>query len=136
MVQAKCTVNRTATILHKLTLEIDYNNPKSFELKQLHLLNIVNHFVSGRRSLQRLAKCIDQFTRNWSSGKFAITEKEQTLMYYLLFMRAAELRESVRVMRLRRLPYSLADYARSQQLFLLSVSSLHLIAVFPHRSSG
>ena len=99
MLQTKCTANRTATILHKLTVEMDYNNPKSFELKQLHLLNIVNHYVSGRRSLQRLAKCIDQFTRNWSSGNFAITEKEQTLMYYLLFMRAAELKKDDEVLR-------------------------------------
>lgn len=99
MLQAKCTANRTATILHKLTIELDYINPKSFELKQLHLLNIVNHYLSGRRSLRRLAKCIDQFTQNWSSGNFAITEKEQTLMYYLLFMRATELKKDAEVLR-------------------------------------
>ena len=99
MLQAKCTANRTATILHKLTLELDYENPKSFDLKQLHLLNIVTHYLSGRRSLQRLAKCIDQFTRNWSTGNFAITEKEQTLMHYLLFMRATELKKDTEVLR-------------------------------------
>jgi hypothetical protein len=99
MLQAKCTANRSATIVHKLTVELDYYNPKSFELKQLHLLNIVNHYLSGRRSLQRLAKCIDQFTRNWSSGNFAITEKEQTLLYYLLFMRAAELKKEDELLR-------------------------------------
>ena len=86
------THNRIASIIHKLVQELDYENPKSFELKQLHLLNIVNHYVSGRRSLIRLKKCVDRFVANWSHGNFEITEMEQTLLAYLLFMRATVLK--------------------------------------------
>ena len=86
-----CTKNRIAVIIHKHVEQLDYESKKSFELKQLHLLNIINHFVSGRRSLKRLHKCIEQFTAQFAFGQYAITSKEQTLFYYLLFMRAITL---------------------------------------------
>lgn len=92
LLEAAFTRNRIASILHKHVQELDYDNPKSFELKQLHLLNIVNHYLSGRRSLVKLKKCIDRFEQSWSRGNFEITEMEQTLLTYLLFMRATVLK--------------------------------------------
>ena len=86
-----CTKNRIAMIIHQHVQQLDYENKKSFELKQLHILNIINHYVSGRRSLKRLHKCIEQFTSHFAFGRYAITDKEQTLFYYLLFMRAITL---------------------------------------------
>lgn len=80
--------NRTALIIHQHILNMDYENKKSFELKQIHLFNIIHHFISGKRSLKRLSKCIGYFKQQFASGVLAITEKEQTLFDYLLFMRA------------------------------------------------
>lgn len=87
-----CTKNRIASIIYKHVMEMDYENPKSFELKQLHLLNIINHYSSGRRYINKLKKCIEQFTASWSHGDFALTEKERTLLAFISFMRATLLR--------------------------------------------
>ena len=86
-----CTKNRIAVIIHQHVEQLDYENKKSFELKQLHIFNIINHYVSGRRSLKRLQKCIEQFKTHFAFGQYRVTEKEQTLFYYLLFMRAINL---------------------------------------------
>ncbi len=86
-----CTKNRIAMIIHQHVLQLDYESKKSFELKQLHIFNIINHYVSGRRSLKRLHKCIEQFTSHFAFGQYSVTDKEQTLFYYLLFMRAITL---------------------------------------------
>lgn len=82
------TVNRTATILHKLIQQLDYENPQSFQLKQLHLLNVRNHFTSGRRHLLKLKKCIQQVEASWGTGKWALNEKERTLLSYILLQEA------------------------------------------------
>ena len=82
------TVNRVATIVHKLVQKIDYENPKSDELKQLHILNISTHFTSGRRHMLKLRKCIATLQQNWLAGPFALNNKEQTLLGYMLFQEA------------------------------------------------
>ena len=82
------TVNRMATIIHQLVQQIDYENPRSFQLKQLHLLNVMTHFTSGRRHFLKLKKCIDQVKKAWSTGQFALTEKEITLLSYMLLNEA------------------------------------------------
>lgn len=82
------TVNRVATIVHKLIQKIDFENPKSDELKQLHLLNVRTHFTSGRRHMLKLRKCIYALQRNWSTGEFALNNKEYTLLGYMLFQEA------------------------------------------------
>ncbi|MBD8038579.1 Fe-S-cluster redox enzyme [Solibacillus sp. A46] len=82
------TVNRVATIVHKLIQKIDFENPKSDELKQLHLLNVRTHFTSGRRHMLKLRKCIYALQRSWSTGEFALNNKEYTLLGYMLFQEA------------------------------------------------
>lgn len=82
------TVNRVATIVHKLVQKIDFENPKSDELKQLHLLNVRTHFTSGRRHMLKLRKCIHTLQQNWSTGQFALNNKEYTLLGYMLFQEA------------------------------------------------
>lgn len=82
------TVNRTASIIHKLVQQIDDGNPRSLALKQLHLLNARTHFTSGRRHFLKLRKCIDALQANWSSGRLALNEKEKTLLSYMLFQQA------------------------------------------------
>jgi flagellin-specific chaperone FliS len=86
--QQYLTLNRVATIIHKLTQQLDYENPKSFALKQLHLFNVRTHFTSGRRHLLKLRKCITTLQQNWLSGPFALNEKENTLLAYMLFQEA------------------------------------------------
>ncbi|MGE7021817.1 Fe-S-cluster redox enzyme [Solibacillus cecembensis] len=86
--QHHVTMNRTASIIHKLVQQIDGANPRSIELKQLHLLNARTHFTSGRRHFLRLRKCIDALQANWSSGSLALNEKEKTLLSYMLFQEA------------------------------------------------
>lgn len=82
------TTNRVATILHKLIQHIDYENPRSFALKQLHLLNVCNHFTSGRRHMLKLRKCIQTLQKGWATGQFALNDKEYTLLAYMLFQEA------------------------------------------------
>ena len=80
--------NRVATMIHKMVQQLDFENPKSYVLKQLHLLNIEIHFSSGRRHLKKLRKCIAQVQAEWEEGPFALNEKEQTLLSYMLFQEA------------------------------------------------
>ena len=82
------TTNRVATILHKLIQHIDYENPRSFALKQLHLQNVCTHFTSGRRHMLKLRKCIQTLKQGWATGPFALNDKEQTLLAYMLFQEA------------------------------------------------
>lgn len=88
LLQHHLSVNRIATIIHKLTQHIDYENPKSYDLKQLHLFNICLHYTSGRRHFKKLRKCVLQVQRDWSQGVFALNNQEQTLLAYMLFQEA------------------------------------------------
>lgn len=88
MLQQHLSKNRVATIIHKLVQYADYENPKSYVLKQLHLFNIGVHFSSGRRHLKKLRKCITQVQKEWTKGAFALNDKEQTLLSYMLFQEA------------------------------------------------
>ncbi|MER2039237.1 MAG: Fe-S-cluster redox enzyme [Solibacillus sp.] len=86
--QQQLTMNRVATIIHKLIQQLDYENPKSFALKQLHLFNVRSHFTSGRRHFLKLRKCISTLQQNWATGPFALNDKENTLLAYMLFQEA------------------------------------------------
>ncbi|MEK4384367.1 Fe-S-cluster redox enzyme [Solibacillus sp. FSL W7-1464] len=88
LLAGQLTANRIATIIHKLVQKIDFENPKSDEVKQLHLLNVRTHFTSGRRHMLKLRKCVQALLENWSTGKFALNTKEQTLLGYMLFQEA------------------------------------------------
>lgn len=83
--QKHVTMNRTATIIHKLVQKIDYENPRSYALKQLHLFNVCTHLTSGRKHLLKLQKCITVVHQKWATGLFALNDKENTLLAYILF---------------------------------------------------
>lgn len=93
LLAGQLTANRIATIIHKLVQKIDDENPKSDEIKQLHLLNVRTHFTSGRRHMLKLRKCIQALLENWSTGTFALNTKEQTLLGYMLFQEAVYKRD-------------------------------------------
>lgn len=80
--------NSATTILHKLIQKLNAENPPSFLLKQLNVLNVCMHFTSGRRHLRKLRKCIAHVEEQWRAGEWALTEKERTLFSYMLLREA------------------------------------------------
>ena len=88
LLQPHFSRNRVTTIIHKVVQQVDLENPKSYVLKQLHLFNVGLHFSSGRRHLKKLRKCIAHVQAEWNEGPFALNEKEQTLLSYMLFREA------------------------------------------------
>lgn len=73
MLQPQFSKNRVATMIHKLVQRIDYENPKSYALKQLHLFNICSHFTSGRRHFRKLRKCVANVQSEWNQGALRST---------------------------------------------------------------
>lgn len=87
--QQLVTKNRATTILHQLINRLEHQNGRSLVLKQLHLMDVIAHFTSGRRHFLKLKKRIVQINEMWSEGKWALTEKEKTLLAYILLYEAA-----------------------------------------------
>ena len=84
------TKNQRVTIMNKFIRKIDYKNPRSFLLKEFHLLNITLHFTGGKRHYQRLPNLISEVMKTWGKGEWALTEKEQTLLSYILAVDGAK----------------------------------------------
>lgn len=84
------TLNQSVVVTNQLIHVIDYENPRSFQLKELHLFNIITHFNGGKRHHRKLNKLISEVFDSWEKGKWALTEKEQTLLTYILAIDAAE----------------------------------------------
>ncbi len=99
MLQPQFSKNRVATMIHKLVQHIDYENPKSYALKQLHLFNICSHFSSGRRHFKKLRKCVANVQSEWNQGGFALNDKEQTLLSYMLFQEAIVRNDNATIMK-------------------------------------
>lgn len=95
--QQLVTKNRAATILHQLIHRLEQNNGRSLQLKQLHLMDVVSHFTSGRRHFIKLKKRIAQVYEMWGEGKWALTEKEKTLLTYMLLNEAASRKDTDQV---------------------------------------
>lgn len=96
-IQQLVTKNRAATILHQLINRLEQNNGRSLQLKQLHLMDVVSHFTSGRRHFMKLKKRIAQINARWGEGKWALTDKEKTLLAYLLLSEAASRKDTDQV---------------------------------------
>lgn len=99
LLQVQFTKNRVATMIHQLVQHIDYENPKSYALKQLHLLNICSHYSSGRRHFKKLRKCVANVQAEWNQGVFALNDKEQTLLSYILFQEAIDRHDNATIMK-------------------------------------
>lgn len=84
------TPNKVMIMFNELFREIDYQNPRSYFLKELHLINITLHFTSGKRHAQKVKKLVSEVNQKWGTGKWALTEKEQTLLNYILALDAAQ----------------------------------------------
>lgn len=90
LIRTFLTENQTVSTMNKLIQRIDYKNPRSYLLKEFHLLNITLHFTGGKRHYQRLHKLIKEVIRTWRDGEWALTEKEQTLLSYILAVDGAK----------------------------------------------
>ena len=99
LLQPHFSKNRVTTIIHKVVQQLDFENPKSYPLKQLHLFNIELHFSSGRRHLKKLRKHIAHMQAEWKEGVFALNEKEQTLLSYMLFREAITRHDNAAIIR-------------------------------------
>lgn len=78
------TVNKTVSMLDSLVKEIAFNNPRSFQLKELQLYNVITHYNGGKRHRQKLSKIVEEMYSTWGDGNWALTEKEQTILKFLL----------------------------------------------------
>lgn len=90
LIRTFLTENQMVSTMNKLIQRIDYKNPRSYVLKKFHLLNLTLHFNGGKRHYQRLHKLISEVMRTWKTGDWALTEKEQTLLSYILALDGAK----------------------------------------------
>ncbi|MFO7315902.1 MAG: hypothetical protein C0P75_002555 [Bacilli bacterium] len=89
-IQSFMTQNQLITTMNHFIQKIDYKNPRSHLLKEFHLLNISLHFMGGKRHYKKINKLIAEVIRTWEAGEWALTEKEQTLLSYILAIDGAK----------------------------------------------
>ncbi|CAM5211914.1 putative protein OS=Ureibacillus acetophenoni OX=614649 GN=SAMN05877842_11286 PE=4 SV=1 [Ureibacillus acetophenoni] len=78
------STNKTISLIHELITELEYSNPRSFQLKELQLINVTSHYNGGKRHRQKLSKIIQNVYDSWGDGRWALTEKEETVLTYML----------------------------------------------------
>ena len=54
LIQSFQTKNQVVTTMNKFIQKIDYKNPRSYLLKEFHLLNISLHFMGGKRHYKKI----------------------------------------------------------------------------------
>lgn len=84
LIQLFMTPSQAVTTMNQLIQMIDYKNPRSYLLKEFHLLNISLHFMGGKRHYKKINRLISEVIQTWKAGKWALTEKEQTLLSYIM----------------------------------------------------
>lgn len=89
IIQKYMTKSQLVATMNSFIRSIDYKNPRSHFIKELHLLNISLHFMGGKRHYKKLDKLIAEVFQTWEAGEWALTEKEQTLLSYILAMDGA-----------------------------------------------
>ncbi len=83
-IQQLFTLNKTVSMLNYLIEKIEYNNPPCFQLKELHIFSVITHYNGGKRHLQKLNRVIEDVYNTWGNGRWALTEKEHTILTYML----------------------------------------------------
>lgn len=84
-VQQIMSKTQARKFLEEVTLRITKRNKKSLAIKQIQMLHLVYHFSVRSRFTVKQAQLIQ---RKWSSGKWALTEKEKTMLSYILMQEA------------------------------------------------
>lgn len=78
------SLNQSVAITNKLIQFLDFENPRSFWLKEFHIFNVIIHFQGGRRHQKKLNKLVSHIYESWGQGKWELTEKERTLLAYIM----------------------------------------------------
>lgn len=84
------TLNQSVIITNHLIAFIDQENIRSYHLKELHLYNLISHFNGGKRHFRKVDSLIEEIVASWGKGKWALSEKEHTLLSYIRAITAAE----------------------------------------------
>ncbi|SOC23270.1 hypothetical protein SAMN05880501_11539 [Ureibacillus xyleni] len=84
------SLNQSVVITNNLIKKLDLINVRSYELKELHLFNLILHFNGGKRHYKKLTKLIEGIMSSWGKGKWALSEKENTLLIYMLAVNASQ----------------------------------------------
>ncbi|KGR75691.1 hypothetical protein [Ureibacillus manganicus] len=82
------TSNKSISVINQLINVIAFNNPRSFQLKELQLFNVINHYKGGKRHRQKISRIIEDMYNNWVEGTWALSEKEQTILKFMLVIDA------------------------------------------------
>ena len=93
------TLNQSVIITQQLISFLDNENIRSYHLKELHLLNIISHFNGGKRHFRKVDSLIKEIIISWGNGKWALSEKEYTLLCYILAITAAEHHDYAKVIK-------------------------------------
>ncbi|RHW32765.1 hypothetical protein D1B33_16490 [Lysinibacillus yapensis] len=89
LVETYSTLNQSVITTNQLITYIDQENVRSYQLKELHLYNVISHFNGGKRHFQKIDALIEDIIANWGTGKWALSEKEFTLLIYIKAITAA-----------------------------------------------
>ena len=84
------TQSQSVVITNGIIQRIDFQNSRSYLLKELHLFNIAIHFNGGKRHFKKVKKMIPEVIQSWRNAHWIMTDKEQTLLTYILVIDAYE----------------------------------------------
>ena len=85
--------------LDKCITYVDNQNPSCLSKKQLHLYQIVTHYLLAENDFQKVRELIASFEIEWRYAMYALTEKEKVLIAYILFNVANEEQRAEEVIR-------------------------------------
>lgn len=91
------TLNQSVIITNHLITFLDQENIRSYHLKELHLYNLISHFNGGKRHFRKVDSLIEEIISSWGTGKWALSEKEYTLLSYIQAITASEHNDTARV---------------------------------------
>ena len=90
LLEQHTTLNHSVIMNNRLITELDHENVRSYQLKELHIFNLISHFKGGKRHNRKTSALINELTKSWGNGKWGLSEKEYTLLTYLQAIIAAE----------------------------------------------
>lgn len=90
LLEQHTTLNQSVIMSNRLITELDHENVRSFQLKDLHIFNLISHYKGGKRHIRKLSSLINELTTSWGNGKWALSEKEHTLLAYIQATISAE----------------------------------------------
>lgn len=97
LMEGQGTLNQSVLKTNQLIAYIDQENVRSYHLKELHLYNVISHFNGGKRHFRKVDDLIEEIIANWGTGKWALSEKELTLLKYIKATTAAHHNNSANV---------------------------------------